>query len=85
MLIKGISQYFDEVIEATDGIEAVHTGERSIEQHKTIDCIFMDSIIPNMNGIDACKCICTLGFASPIYVVIGNALPEDVSTFLLEN
>jgi CheY-like chemotaxis protein len=42
----------------------------------------MDSLMPNMNGIDATRIIIKeLKFPNPVIAVTGNMLPEDVRDF----
>lgn len=42
----------------------------------------MDSLMPNMNGLEAAKEIRGLGYTNPIIGVTGNALEEDKISFL---
>jgi CheY-like chemotaxis protein len=68
---------------AVDGREAVEAVRQCIErQEQPYDVIFMDSLMPNMNGIDATRIIIKeLKFPNPVIAVTGNMLPEDVRDF----
>ena len=83
MMIKALTPYAKEVILAEDGVEAVAAVRECKENLKPpYDVIFMDSLMPNMNGIDATKIILReLKFPNPIVAVTGNMLPDDVREF----
>lgn len=55
----------------------------SIAKEEPIDVIFMDQVMPNMNGLDATKLIRQMGYGSVIIAVTGNVLEEDRSSILL--
>ncbi len=63
-------------------MEAVSAVEAALNNKEPIDIIFMDSIMPNMSGIEACTRIRDMGFKGTILAVTGNVLPEDVAAFL---
>lgn len=83
MMGKALANYAKEIVMAGDGEEAVAAVRQCEENHEQpFDIIFMDSLMPNMNGIDATKVILQeLKFRNPIVAVTGNMLPEDVKDF----
>lgn len=83
MMKKLLTAYADEVVCAEDGEEGVAAVRRcSGTDDDVFDVIFMDSLMPNMNGITATKIIIgELKFPNPIIAVTGNMLPEDVQEF----
>jgi len=72
------------VVEAGDGTEAVSLFESSAEGHFSM--IFMDIMMPKMDGNEAAKRIRAMsrGDATnvPIIAISGNALPEDAKLSL---
>jgi two-component system sensor histidine kinase/response regulator len=83
MMKKALARYATDICMAEDGVEAVEAVQRCIENNEPpYDVIFMDSLMPNMNGIDATKIIIKeLNFPNPVIAVTGNMLPEDVKDF----
>jgi CheY-like chemotaxis protein len=83
MMAKVLSPYAREIVMAEDGVEAVAAVRESMAKEEPhYDVIFMDSLMPNMNGIDATKIILKeLKFPNAIIAVTGNMLPEDVREF----
>lgn len=83
MMTKALSAYAQTVDLAEDGVEAVNAVTETISKNEPhFDVIFMDSLMPNMNGIEATKIIRKkLNFPNPIVAVTGNMLPEDVKEF----
>ncbi len=81
MVLKAIKHHFHEILEAEDGIEAVAAVKTCLESGRHIDVIFMDSVMPNMNGLDACRAIRSMGYTGYIAGVTGNVVPEDVDRF----
>eukprot|EP00602_Paraphysomonas_sp_CaronLab_P005235 CAMPEP_0185037546 /NCGR_PEP_ID=MMETSP1103-20130426/32118_1 /TAXON_ID=36769 /ORGANISM="Paraphysomonas bandaiensis, Strain Caron Lab Isolate" /LENGTH=487 /DNA_ID=CAMNT_0027575573 /DNA_START=1011 /DNA_END=2474 /DNA_ORIENTATION=- len=81
MLSRVLRPFFENVIEMDDGVGAVAAVKNSFET-EPIDMIFLDSVMPNMSGIEACKIIREMGFGGPIIAVTGNIVPEDVEEFL---
>jgi CheY-like chemotaxis protein len=69
------------VDEAVDGVQAVEKFKASPEGHYNL--IFMDLLMPNMNGYDAARNIRNLPRADaitvPIIALSANAYKEDVS------
>ena len=74
--------YFQDFIEAANGLEAVEAVRTSITENKPIDCIFMDNSMPAMNGTTATMLIRKLGFNGKIYGITGNALKRDIDDFI---
>ena len=72
---------------ANNGLEAVNvykvpctdTGARRAAVY---DVIFMDHTMPIMNGVDATRAIRSLGFTGLIIGLTGNALDDDVASFI---
>lgn len=83
MMGKILSAYSEEIVMAEDGAEGVTAVKHCMEQGEPpFDVIFMDSLMPNMNGIDATKVILKeLKFPNPIVAVTGNMVPDDVRAF----
>jgi signal transduction histidine kinase/ActR/RegA family two-component response regulator len=71
-----------EVVEVGDGLKAVEVMRESMISGMTFDIVFMDYIMPNLNGPNAVKQIRSLGFESMIIGATGNALTEDINSFL---
>jgi CheY-like chemotaxis protein len=71
-----------EVLQATDGIEAVQMVSQAQKAESNFDLILMDNIMPNMSGQDATAALRTLGVHCTIVGVTGNALPEQIDEFL---
>ena len=82
MLGKTIDDFFEEVTYAEDGLEAIKHVEESIKNKKPFDIIFMDSIMPNMGGIEATAKIRGLGYLSLIIGVTGDITEEDAEKFV---
>lgn len=82
MLVKSISNYFDIILQGSDGVEAVNIIKSQFELGTIPNVVFLDSIMPNMSGIDACREIRALGYTGVIIAVTGNVLPSDIEEFL---
>ena len=69
--------------EASDGVEAVEMVRHSVAQAAPFDLILMDNQMPRMMGHEASKVIRTeLRYSGMILGVTGNALAEDIRTFI---
>ena len=53
-----------------------------LNEEETLNVIFLDSYMPNMGGIEACKQIRQLGYTGVIIAISGNVIPEDIEEFL---
>lgn len=82
MLSRTINPFFDDVVLAEDGAEAVALIQSSIQNNTPYDIIFMDSIMPVMGGIEATAKIRELGYASLIIGVTGDITEEDAEKFV---
>jgi two-component system sensor histidine kinase EvgS len=71
-----------EVVEVVDGLKAVEVMRESMISGMTFEIVFMDYIMPNLNGPNAVKQIRSLGFEGMIIGATGNALTEDINSFL---
>jgi CheY-like chemotaxis protein len=83
MMSKALDKYATRIVLADDGVQAVDAVRRCVEnQEQPFDLIFMDSLMPNMNGIDATAIIIKeLNYQNPVIAITGNMLPEDVKAF----
>jgi signal transduction histidine kinase/DNA-binding NarL/FixJ family response regulator len=66
-------------------IDTVSSGYEAIELVKggnTYDIIFMDHMMPGMNGIEAARIIRVLGYANPIIALTANAVVGQAEMFL---
>jgi CheY-like chemotaxis protein len=81
MVVNVLKEHFSEVIQAGDGLEALDIIRGAMASNQVFDIVFMDSIMPNMGGIEACRVMRSLGFTNMIIAVTGNILPEDVQEY----
>ena len=77
-----LEKYFSTVHYFINGLEAVEFVEKSFLHSETISIIFMDNVMPIMNGLEATTKIRSLGYTGPIVGVTGNCLPEQIDEFL---
>jgi signal transduction histidine kinase/DNA-binding NarL/FixJ family response regulator len=76
---KGLLEPYGLQIDAIDsGIEAVE----KIRNGNVYDVIFMDHMMPVMNGIEAAKIIRGTGYDRPIVALTANALVEQAEMFM---
>jgi len=78
-LLKGTA---DVILEAEDGLEAVEMVRESMTNHCPFEVIFMDFVMPNMDGPTATRTIRAMGFQGVILGVTGNVTEEDVAHFI---
>ena len=81
MTIRGIADTVKHIDEAEDGAVAV---EKMLATLTTVpyDIVFMDHQMPVMDGPTAAKEMRRLGYKGKIIGLTGNALPEDISSFM---
>jgi len=76
---KSFLEPYDLSIEtATSGFEAID----KIKNGKIYDIIFMDHMMPKMDGIEAVKIIRSLGYKNPIVALTANAIVGQAEIFL---
>ncbi|MCL1845439.1 MAG: response regulator [Defluviitaleaceae bacterium] len=75
----GLLAFYDLNVETcTNGFDAVE----KIKQGATYDIIFMDYMMPGMNGVQALKKIRELGYKHPIVALTANALIGQAEEFI---
>jgi two-component system, sensor histidine kinase len=72
--IRNVSQ----ACNGLEGVQAVEERMGNDSVDKLFDIVFMDCMMPVMDGREATKKIRKLGYEGPIISVTGNGLPEDV-------
>eukprot|EP00602_Paraphysomonas_sp_CaronLab_P009108 CAMPEP_0185025882 /NCGR_PEP_ID=MMETSP1103-20130426/9435_1 /TAXON_ID=36769 /ORGANISM="Paraphysomonas bandaiensis, Strain Caron Lab Isolate" /LENGTH=608 /DNA_ID=CAMNT_0027559261 /DNA_START=416 /DNA_END=2242 /DNA_ORIENTATION=- len=81
MVVRAVSNRFEIVDEACDGVEALSMVKENL-QSTPYNIIFMDSVMPNMGGIEATRLLRhELKFTGHVVAVTGNILPDDVEEF----
>ena len=84
MTCRSLRDIVGEIEEASDGTDAVRKVRSSIETKRPYDLILIDFFMPIMDGPTATKIIRDeLGFTGTIVGLTGNALENDINTFLL--
>ena len=75
---------FNDVAEAEDGQQALDMVRASLSQgeYASYDVITMDYQMPVMDGVTATRRLRQIGYGGQIIAVTGNALGEDVHTFI---
>jgi len=82
LMLRHMRKLFGHIDEAEDGVQAVNCVKRAAEQGSEYDAIFMDFVMPNMDGPTATAEIRSMGFKGPIFGVTGNALTSDIQLFI---
>jgi CheY-like chemotaxis protein len=82
LLSKSLDNQFRLIDQASDGAEAVSLVTKLMQEGETINVIFLDSFMPNMGGIEACRLIRALGYRGVIIAISGNVIQEDIQEFL---
>ena len=77
-----VTPYFTECSQAEDGSLALQCVTENMKGANNISVIFMDSIMPVMNGIEATAEIRKMGYKGVIIGVTGNVLPEQIQEFV---
>jgi len=76
---EGILASYEIAVEtAESGLEAIE----KIKSGKVYDIIFMDHMMPEMNGIEAAKIIRDMGYEHPIVALTANALKDSAEMFM---
>lgn len=70
------------VLVAEDGLQAVKSVKEFEASGSNFHIIFMDNIMPNMSGLEASKELRSLGCTSIIIGITGNAMADDVKSFI---
>ncbi|MCL2174629.1 MAG: ATP-binding protein [Treponema sp.] len=73
-----ISPYGISIDTGLSGFEAIE----KIKENSSYDIIFMDHMMPRMDGIEAVKIIRSLGYKKPIVALTANALQGQAEMFL---
>ena len=73
-----LSPYGLSIDTALSGFEAIDR----IREGKVFDIIFMDHMMPKMDGVEAVKIIRELGYANPIIALTANALTGQAEVFI---
>jgi len=82
LLRNHMRKLFSHIDEAEDGAQAVACVKRAVEQRRDYDVIFMDFVMPNMDGPTATAEIRGLGYVGAVFGVTGNALTSDIQLFI---
>lgn len=75
-----LGSYF-RVIDCINGSEAVEYVRRTVSTSDYVSIIFMDNVMPIMDGLEATSIIRSIGYTGPIIGVTGNCLPEQIEEF----
>ncbi|MCL2808905.1 MAG: ATP-binding protein [Treponema sp.] len=73
-----MSPYGIKIDTALSGFEAIE----KVKNGNVYDIIFMDHMMPKMNGIDAAKIIRNMGYANPIVALTANAVAGSSMMFI---
>jgi len=80
-VIRGYLQPYGLMVDTVySGSEAIN----KIKSGKVYDIIFMDHMMPEMDGLEATKCLRELGYTAPIVALTANAV-KGVKAMFLEN
>jgi len=75
---KGLMKFYQLQIDtAVNGYEAIE----KVKEGKVYDIIFMDHMMPDINGIEATKVMRRIGYANPIVALTANALIGQAEEF----
>ena len=79
LVVEGILAWYEISVEtAQSGLEAIE----KIEAGEVYDIIFMDHMMPDMDGIEATKVLRGMGYTYPIVALTANALVGQAEKFL---
>jgi len=76
---KGLMSFYDLQIETA---ESGHVAINNIKEGKVYDVIFMDHMMPDIDGMETVKIIRELGYKEPIIALTANALIGQAEEFL---
>jgi CheY-like chemotaxis protein len=77
-----LKQHVVSVTTAVNGQDAVDLCKQRLAQNlPEFDCIFMDHVMPIMNGVEATQTLRNLGVSSPIIACTANCLESDIQRF----
>lgn len=82
ILGKTIEVFFSDIEFAENGLEAVNKVTIAMEASDDYSIVFMDSMMPIMDGIEATGKIRALGFEGMIVGVTGDITAEDNARFM---
>ena len=76
---RGLLMFYDLQIDTCEnGLEAI----KKIKSDKEYDVIFMDHMMPEMNGLEATQALRSMGYSKPIVALTANALIGQAEMFL---
>ena len=82
MMVRMLTKWYPYCREACDGIEAVEQMKAALSGEENVLAVLMDYQMPHMDGPTATHIIREMGYKGPIVGVTGNALPQDIETFI---
>lgn len=82
ILSRGFTKLGHSVVEAIDGVNALEHFTASLKENRPFHAVFMDFVMPYMDGPAATAALRRLGYMGPIYGVTGNVLEADVKHFM---
>ena len=78
---KGLLAFYDIKVETCDN---AHEALNKIKKGKVYDIVFMDFMMPNMNGTEAMKIMRGYGYTQPIVALTANAMIGKAEEFIRE-
>ena len=76
---RGLLMFYDLQIDTCEnGLEAI----KKVKSGKEYDVIFMDHMMPEMNGLEATQALRSMGYTKPIVALTANALIGQAEMFL---
>ena len=82
MVCRLLASRCEYVAEAEDGLEALDEYSKHKDRNIEFHFVFMDYMMPNMNGPDATKKLRDLGYRGKIIGLTGNTDQSDVDIFM---